>query len=158
MKQSLLELICEKKNQGTKSCGCLAAQMAADRGKKRRNNDFWLIEMNNFNAQSAKSRKLDFLLTKEQYKSFALDVCFYCGKQPSTICRSAGLRELSILKNGIDRIDSNVGYIYDNCVTCCLQCNIAKMDYSYEEFLQNTKDRFYFLVSKGKIQLEQNMK
>jgi hypothetical protein len=35
----------------------------------------------------------------------------------------------------LDRIDSSKGHVDENCVACCFQCNIAKLDYSLEEFL-----------------------
>lgn len=38
------------------------------------------------------------------------------------------------LFNGIDRIDSLKGYILENVVTCCYQCNYAKSDLDIEEF------------------------
>ena len=37
--------------------------------------------------------------------------------------------------NGIDRIDSNIGYEPDNCVTCCVICNRMKNKYSKNAFL-----------------------
>lgn len=36
---------------------------------------------------------------------------------------------------GIDRIDSNKNYTINNCVPCCGQCNIMKLDYSQKDFL-----------------------
>lgn len=39
----------------------------------------------------------------------------------------------------VDRKDSNVGYIRDNCVTSCLVCNRAKNDMGYEEYKARRK-------------------
>jgi hypothetical protein len=36
---------------------------------------------------------------------------------------------------GIDRMNSDLGYIEGNMVPCCGICNITKMDYSAEEFI-----------------------
>jgi hypothetical protein len=36
--------------------------------------------------------------------------------------------------NGIDRIDSSIGYILSNCRPCCRTCNVAKSDLSETEF------------------------
>ena len=36
--------------------------------------------------------------------------------------------------NGIDRIDSNKGYSFDNVVACCKYCNGAKNTMTQEEF------------------------
>lgn len=42
--------------------------------------------------------------------------CTYCGV-PSGWPKS---------RNGIDRINCSIGYLTDNCVTCCFACNSAK--------------------------------
>lgn len=145
-----------RKIDGTKSCGCLSSELAAERGKKRRSSDPWKVEMIGFQAKNAKIRDLLFELTIEQYKELVLSPCHYCGDPPSMKCYSVGLIDDLVVKNGIDRIDSNIGYIISNCVSCCLPCNLAKMDMSYKDFIENTKKRFYFLVSKGIIKLETN--
>lgn len=44
-------------------------------------------------------------------------------------------RRLELVANGIDRKDSNVGYIFENCVTCCSTCNRAKGKLTEEEFV-----------------------
>ena len=36
--------------------------------------------------------------------------------------------------NGIDRIDSKIGYIDGNVVTCCKHCNFAKDALTQKEF------------------------
>lgn len=62
----------------------------------------------------AKQRNLPFNLTKEEFLSFWQADCSYCGDWIATI--------------GIDRIDSDLGYSLDNCVSCCSTCNRMKMD------------------------------
>jgi len=43
--------------------------------------------------------------------------------------------ELKIISvNGLDRVDSLKSYTLDNVVPCCTQCNLAKLDYSLDEF------------------------
>ena len=36
--------------------------------------------------------------------------------------------------NGIDRLDSSLGYTKDNIVTCCKICNYAKNKMKFEDF------------------------
>jgi 5-methylcytosine-specific restriction endonuclease McrA len=36
--------------------------------------------------------------------------------------------------NGLDRIDSNLGYSVANCVPCCTKCNYAKGNMTLLEF------------------------
>lgn len=47
---------------------------------------------------------------------------------------------------GIDRIDNNVGYHIDNCVSCCFTCNSAKGVMSREEF-KDWVDRIYKFIN-----------
>lgn len=46
--------------------------------------------------------------------------------------------------NGIDRLDSNIGYNIENCVTCCKQCNIMKNVWSEKDFLNKIKEIYEF--------------
>ena len=59
----------------------------------------------------------------ETYRLF-IGACVYCGaesKWPSG-------------RNGIDRVDSSIGYVPSNCVSSCSHCNRAKGARSVEEF------------------------
>ncbi len=70
----------------------------------------------------AKKRELCFELTDEQaFALFAQD-CHYCGGLPVPL-------------NGIDRIDSSVGYTVSNTVPCCTDCNYGKGDLAQRSFL-----------------------
>lgn len=60
-------------------------------------------------------------LTYKQFKSFITDRCYYCGKKPNPF-------------NGIDRINNKKGYLRDNCVSCCWECNRMKGIMTQEEF------------------------
>ena len=35
---------------------------------------------------------------------------------------------------GIDRVNNNIGYVLNNCVSCCKFCNSAKLDRTLIEF------------------------
>lgn len=54
-------------------------------------------------------------LTLEEYSELVTSPCYYCGETEThkTIC-------------GIDRLDSNTGYVSGNCVSCCKMCNLMK--------------------------------
>lgn len=74
--------------------------------------------------------------------------CYYCGCENSDttldtlIYKSVnGVKQKGtpttdyvFYHNGIDRIDSNIGYTQSNCVPCCKFCNMAKSDRTIEEF------------------------
>lgn len=54
-------------------------------------------------------------------------------------------------RNGIDRINSSIGYDKTNCVSCCKYCNRAKSDRTTDEFKSWAK-RLYsnFLKDDGR--------
>lgn len=65
---------------------------------------------------SANDKGRVFELTYELCEQFFLDDCFYCG------CKVDKDKFL----HGIDRCDNNIGYTIDNCVPCCVMCNMMK--------------------------------
>lgn len=78
---------------------------------------------------SAKRRNLEFKLSKNEFCNLLNDKkCFYCG---------------SFDELGIDRIDSNVGYIIQNCTSCCKKCNIMKNVFSQSEFHEHIEKIFF---------------
>lgn len=91
---------------------------------------------------NAKSRGLEFLLTKDDIKDFMKQDCFYCGNPPSNTVNTFSGRyrpDRAVRYSGIDRIDSLKGYTRDNCVSCCFICNHAKSNLSKEAFLNWVK-------------------
>lgn len=91
---------------------------------------------------SARNSGREFNLTKEQVKEITSGNCHYCGCPPcqKSICSSKGSTKEAIehsiyTYNGIDRKDNTKGYTIDNCLTCCVRCNRAKLAMSYEEFV-----------------------
>lgn len=79
----------------------------------------------------AKHHGLVFLLSSEDHERLIKSDCFYCGSPPSTGLRK---RYADCQVNGVDRLDSNEGYVAENCVSCCVACNRAKSGMSIEEF------------------------
>ena len=74
---------------------------------------------------SANSRKINFDLTKEAFYEKRKECCYLCGKENS-----------ETHQNGLDRIDSAIGYIETNLQSCCGSCNYMKNNYSLESFLE----------------------
>lgn len=74
--------------------------------------------------QEAKNRKKQFLITETQFFEITQKPCMYCH---------------TIEKIGIDRKDSEIGYIYTNCVPCCSICNYMKRQLSIEQFINHCK-------------------
>ena len=91
---------------------------------------------------SARHRKVEWALDKEQAKALFNGDCFYCGHPPSSITPKPGSKEYQeckswFLYNGIDRVDNSRGYTTKNCVSCCKVCNYMKHILSVEEFLSH---------------------
>jgi len=139
-----------RKNNGTRSCGCIAKSNLLLRNKQALSKTPWLMEMNIYKKQASK-RNLSFDLIVDDFVKLITSVCDYCGAEPSKQMRSVELRKKKILKLGIDRIDSNVGYTSSNCVSCCSSCNYAKGNKDVVEFLQETQKRYEFLLSNKRI-------
>jgi hypothetical protein len=74
-------------------------------------------------AQGAKVRGFIFCLNFDEFKELVTTPCHYCGNLPE------GDRF-----NGIDRIDSSLGYVPENSVPCCRICNRAKSNSPVGEF------------------------
>lgn len=82
------------------------------------------------------SRGYSFLLTYSEFEDLIQKNCYYCGCQPINKKISGNK---SIYYNGIDRKNNSLGYVNDNCVTCCGKCNMIKNKYSHDDFLQHIK-------------------
>lgn len=126
-------------NRTTSSCGCYRREL----GAKRFKDNYLGLGIAAQNAlfsnyqREAKQRKLEWNLDKDTFLSLTKQNCYYCGCEPSQLIKRNNLDDYTY--NGIDRIDSSLGYIKNNVVSCCQQCNIMKFDYSMKEFLDRIK-------------------
>jgi hypothetical protein len=91
--------------------------------------------------------------------------CFYCerllGDVGSLYKRNEYGQDLCKMRAfGIDRIDSNLGYVIDNVVPCCKNCNHTKREYSAEHFsiaTQNIYDKISILYNENKIMMGETL-
>jgi len=88
-------------------------------------------------SRTANNKNLDFELTNEDFDKIVKNPCYYCG----TI-QDKGF-------NGIDRKNSEIGYIEGNCVSCCKMCNYMKGSLSEDAFLGRIE---HVLTYNGKIE------
>lgn len=131
------------------SCGCLQKELASSiilkeikrrtlqSGHAARNNLFLTYQ------NGAKRRGLEFSISVEEFLVLTEGVCRYCGTTPKQVYqrkRSNG----SYTYNGVDRLNNNIGYVSDNCVSCCHSCNRAKSSMKEEEFLSLIKAIYEF--------------
>jgi hypothetical protein len=121
---------------GTRSCGCLSKEIhksALWHIKSRREGTAFRLCLSQYKS-NAKNKGRAWDLTDEQFRKLTSSPCHYTGKMPSTK-KTARSGEVYIY-NGIDRVDSNIGYTLENCVPCCAAVNRMKMDLSKEEFIE----------------------
>lgn len=79
----------------------------------------------------ARKRRLQFDISKSEFDFITKQPCVYCGEY-AFIYQSKGI-------NGIDRVDSKIGYVKGNIVPCCVICNRMKLDYDKEEWINHMK-------------------
>ena len=117
-----------------KSCGCYRNEFRKLKGKQASLNRLF------GSYKSTANRKgLDFELDINRFLLLVTSRCEYCGIEPSNTFKPAHYDDRDperwFTYNGIDRIDSSVGYIDGNVVPCCTTCNFAKRTMSRVDFL-----------------------
>lgn len=95
-----------------------------------------------YKRNAVKFRGVAFELTKDQFRKITQMDCHYCGVKPSYIrdgdaLRSKGKSSGFYTYNGVDRIDSSIGYVHGNIVPCCGRCNKMKNDMQVSEFFSH---------------------
>lgn len=102
-----------------------------------------------------KIKDWEFKLTFEEFKNLVLNNCHYCNLEPNKcrLDRAKSRQGISrIYFNGIDRINSDIGYNINNVVSCCEDCNKAKRNLSYEQFLELIKRIYNFKIKDYKFE------
>lgn len=75
----------------------------------------------------ADRRGLEFKISYEEFMSIVSKPCIYCKDYIETAY------------NGVDRINNDIGYIFENCVTACSLCNLMKSNHTDVEFINHCK-------------------
>ncbi len=81
--------------------------------------------------RTARVRSHVFDVTIDEFESITNNSCKYCGGYSDSdhdeqFC-------------GIDRINSNMGYVRGNMVPCCYTCNMMKASLTYDEFVDHIR-------------------
>lgn len=89
---------------------------------------------------SATKRNYEFDLSLDEFRELTTKNCYYCRTEPLRtfevrVGRSKDKGTRFLLVNGIDRVDNSLGYLKENCVSCCETCNLAKRTLTEQEFL-----------------------
>ncbi len=129
------------RTENNKSCGCLLKENARKIGFGNRKgkgesglNNLYIVYRSN-----AKNKNLPFDIDLNFFYLLTQCPCYYCNKMPSQVFRPnrrtiEGGLYAQYIYNGLDRIDSNKGYVKDNLLPCCKICNYAKRSMSILEF------------------------
>lgn len=122
----------------TKNCGCYNRERTrlAARPRKPLGSSVmsWLYNSYGYNARR---RNLDFRLSKPRFAKLTSAPCAYCGKPPAQKAAiKARPRAGTYYYNGLDRLDNARGYVEDNVVPCCGQCNHAKGTLAARQFIE----------------------
>ena len=141
------------------SCGCLKHKSSSTRvyGKNATIAYCYRSHKSSANRGIRKFQPLSY----NDWFSIVFLPCHYCGQidirnkytAPSLykkLVHKTRIEESEIKINGVDRIDSSKGYELDNCVPCCSKCNIMKLDYTTNEFLQHIEKISNFQCVKSK--------
>lgn len=130
-----------------KSCGCICAH---NKEHNREKALFYRLYKTTI-VKGAKNKGHETDLNLEEFIAMSKSPCCYCGLENSNYLKdiSSGKRkgitkkyvisDKVIYFNGIDRLDSKVGYYKHNIVPCCKYCNIAKNVLSVEEYIKFIK-------------------
>ena len=79
--------------------------------------------------RKAKERNIDMIMSDVEIKNMTDLPCVYCGHET----------EDKVCRNGIDRLDSFIGYTISNCVPCCGTCNLSKGQVDPITFIERAK-------------------
>ena len=90
--------------------------------------------------RNAKNKGREFKLTNEEFKRLTSSNCRYCGDVPNKqwfYVKLNHTKTMPYIFNGVDRVDSDRGYIIGNCVPCCKICNSMKLDLTVDGFINH---------------------
>jgi hypothetical protein len=94
--------------------------------------------------RNSKLRNHEFNLSFDDYINLIIGNCYYCGLNPpevtnKTLIMRGHVNEPPFFYNGIDRLNPNLGYSLDNCVTSCSICNYMKHTQQHDDFISQIR-------------------
>lgn len=141
------------------SCGC-GINSGGVTGKQRRS---WNSRFQGY-KNGAKTRNLSWELSLEEFINVASQSCSFCGQAArdwECVSNSPSIRkdspnvdpkDYTIKISGVDRLDNNLGYTLENSVPCCMYCNRAKSDMTFDQFKAHVERIYKWLSQKPKSQ------
>lgn len=130
-----------------KSCGCYRLEVMRTSGignKYTYKGIDTLIHKSYMNYKAGAERyNRKFPLSEKEFSKIIQKPCIYCGRIDSKHNRK--IDEWFNL-NGIDRIDSEKGYVKGNVVPCCWNCNQRKSNMPIDKFVDWIKTVYNYYV------------
>jgi hypothetical protein len=133
-------LFSNSKKHNRKSCGCTKNFVNGINAQSRRKPESVYRYVYEQYQSGAKTRNINFNLSKEEHLKIIKQNCYYCGSKPKLKQPHRGKGKyvgVPVPYNGIDRIDSMKGYEKENCVPCCTKCNYMKSDMDLSSFMEH---------------------
>jgi hypothetical protein len=159
------------KDNTTKSCGCSIGLFAAQASHKPDNQN-QINSLFRCYKRNAQTRDLPFEIQLDDFLKIIALNCHYCNVIPKQEWVANRKRKnyfgQPVIYNGIDRVNSNIGYTMLNSVAACFICNAGKNKMTYENFMQwikcivkfqkeqfnrNEKYQFYLKQFENKIDI-----
>lgn len=127
------------------SCGCLKREFLAKKGNQYglftdRRIAIYKVQYAHIKRRNAKF--IGDVFSFDEFIEKSESPCYYCGLEWSKeiqdrrneAIKDGLLSDVVVKCNGIDRIDSKIGYTTENTVPCCKYCNTAKNTMTQEQF------------------------
>lgn len=128
LKQSLVD-----KRKSTKSCGCIVKEKAGfEKDRQLALKKLVYLKIKDRHIKVLKD-DISNIISFDDFCNIIEQNCYYCGTSKSSYLKDRSTVEV-LYYNGLDRIDSNLGYRKNNVVPACKVCNIAKAEMTQEEF------------------------
>ena len=131
----------------SKSCGCLKKEFLSKKGNQfglyeDRQEAMMKVQYSHLKRRHTQNNMIGEVLNFETFCTLSKSNCKYCGLEYSKEIedrlnegKSKKILSNEVLKiNGIDRVDSSIGYTKENSVPCCKYCNFAKHTMSENDF------------------------
>ena len=112
----------------TQSCGCYRSDF-----KKLKSGEAVRNNILDDYKRGASKRNFSWTISDDTFDRLLGGQCVYCCSPPSRV-RKGRRGNGDFVYNGIDRVNSSLGYDDDNVVSCCYVCNRAKSDMTLQEF------------------------
>lgn len=122
-------------SSNTKSCGCLSVETKIATALPGSLGAMRQVILQNY-KRGGKKRK--WYLTESQFYNLSQLNCYYCGDAPSQTKKGQGVGH-DFIYNGLDRINPQKEYTFDNVVACCKKCKVAKNCMTIKEFCKWAK-------------------